>query len=69
MGKPILGQMRNEEFSLEYLKMKSNDIISGLKQSIKQSREYHLFREPKRNSLVDNKKGNKEIEKLTTELI
>lgn len=68
MGKPVLSQMRNEEFSLEYLKMKSNDIINGLKQSIKQSREYHLFREPKRDSLVDNKKGNKEIEKLTTEL-
>ena len=68
MGKPVLSQMRNEEFSLEYLKMKSNDIINGLKQSIKQSREYHLFREPKRDSLVDNKKGNKEIEKLATEL-
>ena len=68
MGKPVLSQMRNEEFSLEYLKMKSNDIINGLRQSIKQSREYHLFREPKRDSLVDNKKGNKEIEKLTTEL-
>ena len=68
MGKPVLNQMRNEEFSLEYLKMKSNDIINGLKQSIRQSREYHLFREPKRDSLVDNKKGNKEIEKLTTEL-
>ena len=68
MGKPVLNQMRNEEFSLEYLKIKSNDIINGLKQSIRQSREYHLFREPKRDSLVDNKKGNKEIEKLTTEL-
>jgi hypothetical protein len=68
MGKPVLNQMRNEEFSLEYLKMKSNDIINGLKSSIKQSREYHLFREPRRDSLVDNKKGNKEIEKLTTEL-
>ena len=68
MGKPVLNQMRNEEFSLEYLKMKSNDIINGLKKSIRQSREYHLFREPKRDSLVDNKKGNKEIEKLTTEL-
>ena len=60
--------MQNEEFSLEYLKMKSNDIINVLKKSIKQSREYHLFREPRRDSLVDNKKGNKEIEKLTTEL-
>ena len=68
MGKPVLNQMRNEEFSLGYLKMKSNDIINGLKNSIRQSREYHLFREPKRDSLVDNKKGNKEIEKLTTEL-
>lgn len=68
MGKPVLSQMRNEKFSLDYLKMKSNDIINGLKQCIKQSKEYHLFREPKRDNLVDNKKGNKEIEKLTTEL-
>ena len=68
MGKPILNECRANEFSLEYLKIKSEDIINGLKKSIKQSKEFHLFREPKRDSLIDTKKSDKEIEKITTEL-
>ena len=68
MGKPVLEQYQNEEFSLDYLKIKSEDIITGLKKSIKQSKEFHLFREPKRDVLIDFKKGDKEIVKTTTEL-
>ena len=68
MGKPVLEQCQNEEFSLDYLKIKSEDIITGLKKSIKQSKEFHLFREPKRDVLIDFKKGDKEIVKTTTEL-
>lgn len=68
MGKPILTQCQNEEFSLGYLKTKSEDIVNGLKKDIKQSRHFNLFREPKRDSLIDMIKGNKEIEKATNEL-
>ena len=68
MGKPILNQCQNEEFSLSYLKTKSEDIVKKLKKDIKQSKHFNLFREPKRDSLVDILKGNKEIEKATNEL-
>lgn len=68
MGKPILTQCQNEEFSLGYLKLKSEDIVNELKKDIKQSKHYNLFREPKRDSLIDIMQGNKEIEKVTTEL-
>ena len=68
MGKPILTQCQNEEFSLGYLKTKSEDIVKELKKDIKQSKHFNLFREPKRDSLIDIMKGNKEIEKVTNEL-
>ena len=67
-GKPVLNQYRAEEFVLDYLKNKSDDLINGLKKSIQQTKEFQIFREPKRLSIVDIKKGNKEIEKTTTEL-
>ena len=66
--KPILNKIINEEFTLNYYKDKSENIIKGLKESIKSSKEFSIFREPKRDSLVDTKIGNKEIEKTTEEL-
>ena len=68
MGKPILTERKNDEFTLEYSKIKKNDIINSIKKSIKSSKDYRLFREPKRDNLVDIKEGNKEMEKLTNEL-
>ena len=68
MGKPILSQKKNEEFALEYEILEKNDIINSLKKSIKLSKEYRLFREPKRERFVDEKKGNKEAENVKTEL-
>ena len=67
-GKPVLKQYKAEEFVLGYLRNKTDDLISGLKKSIQQSKEFQIFREPKRLSIIDTKKGNKEIEKTTTEL-
>ena len=68
LGKPVLNQNRGEEFVLYYLKDEKDDLINGLKKSIKQSKEYHLFREPKRDTLIDIKNGDKKIEKITTEI-
>jgi hypothetical protein len=68
MGKPILNQCINEEFTLNYYKDKSENIIRGLKNSIKISKEFAIFREPKRDSLVETTIGNKEISKTTDEL-
>ena len=68
MGKPVLSQKKNVEFALEYEILEKNDIINSLKKSIKLSKEYRLFREPKRERFVDEKKGNKEAENVKTEL-
>ena len=68
MGKPVLKQIRAEEFALDYLKDEKDCIIKLLKKSVKSSKEFHLFREPRRDSLIDTKKGNKEIEITTSEL-
>jgi hypothetical protein len=68
MGKPILEQKKNEAFTLNYLKKDRDNTICGLKQSIKSSKDYHLFREPKRDTLIDIRKGNKEMEKATNDL-
>ena len=68
MGKPILSQKKNEEFVVEYEILEKNDIINSLKKSIKLSKEYRLFREPKRERFVDQVRGNKEAENVKTEL-
>ena len=68
IGRPILYQYRNEEFYLDYLEKEKEDLITGLKKSVKQSKEFHLFREPKRDILIDIKNGNKEIDKAVNDL-
>ena len=68
MGRPILKQKRNTKFYLDNSKMEKDFIIKGLKESIKQSKQFQLFREPKRFTLIGVKEGSKEIEKTTTEL-
>lgn len=67
MGKPILTQTKVKEFSLHYLKLEKDDIINLLKESIKSSKKFKIFREQKRDSLMDIKDGNKEMETVTTD--
>ena len=68
MGKPYLKQYRAQAFVLDYLNEEKDDIINGLKASIKQSKHYHLFREPKRDNLIDLKEGNKQMEESNIEM-
>lgn len=68
MGKPILAQKKNEDFSNEFKIMEKTDIINTIKKCIKLSKDYRLFREPKREIFADLKKGNKEMENLAREL-
>jgi hypothetical protein len=63
MGKPVLDQKKNEEFKMEYLIIQKEDIINSLKESITLSKQYRLYREPKRDIFVNIKKGNKLSEK------
>ena len=68
MGKPVLEQRRTTQFYLDYIKLEKDATIKSLKDSIKKSKQFQLFREPKRFSLIEMKEGAKEIEKTTTEL-
>ena len=68
MGKPILEQKKNIKFCLENKKLEKEFIIKSLKNSIKKSKEFQLFREPSRYTLIEMKEGCKEIEKTTNEL-
>lgn len=68
MGKPSLTQKINEEFILDYLNIEKNNIMNSIKNSIESSREYRLFREPKRDNLVDIRKGNKMAIKTISKL-
>ena len=63
MGKPVFDQKKNEEFKMDYLIIQKEDIINSLKKSISLSKQYRLFREPKRDIFVNIKKGNKLSEK------
>jgi hypothetical protein len=68
MGKPVFDQKKNEEFKLDYLLIQKEDIINSLKKSITSSKQYRLFREPKRDIFVNIKKGNKLSEKTANVL-
>lgn len=68
MGKPLLSQKKNEQFTLDFLKIEKDDIINAIKDSIKLSNKYHLFREPRRDNLIDAKRGNKYMERETAKL-
>jgi hypothetical protein len=59
---------KNINFYLEYSKVEKKNIIKELKQSIKCSKKYQLFREQSRYTLVDMKEGAKEIAKAANEL-
>ena len=63
MGKPVFDQKKNEEFKMDYLIIQKEDIINSLKKSISLSKQFRLFREPKRDIFVNIKKGNKLSEK------
>jgi hypothetical protein len=63
MGKPVYDQKKNEEFKMDYLIIQKEDIINSLKKSISLSKQFRLFREPKRDIFVNIKKGNKLSEK------
>ena len=67
IGKPVLSQKKNEEFTLNFLKNEKEDTINWIKKCIKASKKFHLFREHKRDNLVDIAKGNMKMEKITNE--
>ena len=61
-------EKKRKNFFLDNIKIEKEDTINSLKKSIKSSKEYHLFREPKRDNLIDIKKGTEEMERITNDL-
>ena len=55
MDRPILNQLKIDEFSLRYSIIEEDNIISKLKLSLNSSKEHELFREPKREILIEMK--------------
>jgi hypothetical protein len=49
-------EKKRKNFFLDNIKIEKEDTINSLKKSIKSSKEYHLFRESKRDNLIDIKK-------------
>ena len=68
MGIQILSEEKNNNFCLRFIEIENNSIIQGLEKSIKQSQKYNVSRENKRDSLVNDEKGDKEMEKYITYL-
>ena len=66
MGKPNLTEKKSLEFSLNYLNVEKNNTIKSLKDSIQSSKNYNLFREQKRDNLIDIAKGNIIVEKVNS---
>ena len=68
MGKPLLSQKKNEQFTLDNAKIEKDNTINAIKDSINSSKKFHLFREPRRDNLIDAKKGNRYMERETAKL-
>ena len=68
MGKPILLEEKNNNFCLKYIENENKNIIKGIDKAIRQSKDFHVYREEIRDSLVEDSKGDKEMEKYTTYL-
>ena len=64
MERPILNQMKADEFILKNSLIEREYIIEKLKSNFKHSNLYNIFREPKREIFLDNKSGNTNIKDM-----
>ena len=66
MEKPILLEAKNYNFRMNFTIEENNNTIKALNNSIIQSKKFGLFREVKRDNLVEKEKADKVMEKYTT---
>ena len=62
-----LSQIQAEEFTLKYSNIQKNNLIEILKQNLKCSKIYNIFREPRRDVFLDIKKGNISFKNISDE--
>ena len=67
MGRPILNQVSSDLFTLKYSLNQKDVLIQQLKRCLKSSKYYCLFREPKRENLLETKEANSAIKKVSEE--
>ena len=64
MGKPLLNQLKTDNFTLDQTLTQKSDIIKVLSLNMKNSLIFSLFRQPKRETLLDLKEGNSAISEI-----
>ena len=64
MGKPLLNQLKTDNFTLDQTLTQKSDIIKVLSLNMKNSLIFSLFRQPKRDTLLDLKEGNSAISEI-----
>ena len=67
MEKPLLDQVSSDYFTLKYSLLQKDLLIQKLKNNIKGSKKYNLFREPKREEFIENKQANALIKTISEE--
>lgn len=67
MERPLLDQVSSDYFTLKYSLLQKDLLIQKLKNNIKGSKKYNLFREPKREEFIENKEANTFIKTISDE--
>ena len=67
MERPLLDQVSSDYFTLKYSLLQKDLLIQKLKNNIKGSKKYNLFREPKREEFIENKEANAFIKTISDE--
>ena len=67
MERPLLDQVSSDYFTLKYSLLQKDLLIQKLKNGIKSSKKYNLFREPKREDYIEYKEANALIKIISEE--
>ena len=68
MGRPLLNQLKADNFTLEYTLSEKDNIIKMLNQNMKNFVIFSLFKQPKRDIFIDLKEGNSTIKEIMSQI-
>lgn len=64
MERPTLDQARSDQLTLKFSLIQNNFLIQKIKENLKNSKKFNLFREPKRELFLEIKEANKSIVRI-----
>ena len=64
MGRPLINQIKSDKFTLEYTLSQKDNLIKALTINMKNSLYFSVFRQPKRDTFIDLKDGNSNINEI-----